>query len=105
MVQVDIIRPEALSDAERDAWAAFQQATPAFASPLLSAGFTDLVGAVREDVAVAVARRDGQIVGFLPHHRRPFRFARPVGAPFSDYHAFVSAPDPEIEAGALTKAW
>ena len=101
MVQVEIIRPADLSAAERGAWRAFMQATPAFASPLLSAGFTDLVAGVREDVAVAVARRSGRPIGFLPHHRRPFRFARPVGAPFSDYHAFVSQPDPGIDAEAL----
>ena len=103
-MQVDIVRPGDLTPAQRDAWAAFQQATPAFASPLLSAAFTDLVASVREDVAVAVVRRDERIVGFLPHHRRPFRFARPVGAPFSDYHAFVSTPDPGVDGAELLAA-
>jgi CelD/BcsL family acetyltransferase involved in cellulose biosynthesis len=101
LLQVDLVRPDALSDAERRAWAAFAAATPAFASPLLSAGFAELVGGVREDLVVAVVRREGEIVGFLPHHRRPFRFGRPVGAPFSDYHAFVSRPHPAVEAEAL----
>lgn len=101
MLQVDLVRPDALSDAERRAWAAFAAATPAFASPLLSVGFAELVGSVRDDLFVAVARREGEIVGFLPHHRRPFRFGRPVGAPFSDYHAFVCRPDPGVEAEAL----
>ena len=101
MVELDIVRPQDLSSADRGAWAAFVDATPAFASPLLCAAFTDLVGSVREDVAVAVARRDGRAIGFLPHHRRPSGFARPVGAPFSDYHAFVSEPDPGLAAWEL----
>ncbi|MEO6339118.1 MAG: GNAT family N-acetyltransferase [Caulobacteraceae bacterium] len=101
MLELDIVRPLDLSAADRGAWAAFVSATPAFASPLLSAGFTDLVGTVREDVAVAVVRRGGRAIGFLPHHRRPSGFARPIGAPFSDYHAFVSEPDPGLEGWEL----
>ena len=101
MLELDIVRPRDLSAADRGAWADFVGATPAFASPLLSAGFADLVGAVRDDVAVAVARRDGRTIGFLPHHRRPSGFGRPVGAPFSDYHAFVSEPDPGVAGWEL----
>jgi CelD/BcsL family acetyltransferase involved in cellulose biosynthesis len=101
LLQVDLVRPDALSAAERSAWAAFQAQTPEFASPLLSHGFAELVGGVRDDLVVAVARAAGEVVGFLPHHRRPFRFGRPVGAPFSDYHAFVSRPDPGVTAEAL----
>lgn len=33
-IQVDLIAPDALSAADRGAWAAFREAEPAFASPL-----------------------------------------------------------------------
>jgi CelD/BcsL family acetyltransferase involved in cellulose biosynthesis len=56
------------------------------------------VAAVRQDARVAVFRRGGRIVGFLAHHRRPGGLARPIGAPFSDYHALISKPDPGFTA-------
>ncbi len=58
----------------------------------------------RDDVYVAVFRRAGQVVGFLPHHRRPHRFARPVGAPFSDYSALITFPDAQIDGRKALKA-
>ncbi|MDC7676053.1 GNAT family N-acetyltransferase [Asticcacaulis machinosus] len=72
------------------------RATPDFRSPLLSPEFTQIVANIRHDVRVAVYRRKGQTIGFLPHHRRAGGMARPVGAPFSDYTAFISFPDPDI---------
>lgn len=78
-----------------------QAATPAFASPLLGPDFAQAVGEVRQDARVAVWRRDGAPVGFLAHHRRPTGFARPIGAPFCDYHALVSTPDFDLPASEV----
>ena len=97
MLQADILRPRDLSDADRSAWREFRAATPAFRSPLLSAEFAQAVGDVREDAAVAVYRQGGRTVGFLAHHRRPAGLARPIGAPWFDYHALVSAPDVRLD--------
>lgn len=85
--------PSDLSAAELAAWRAMATAHPAFASPLLGPDFAIEVGRVRDDARVAVWRRDHQPVGFLPHHRRPGGLARPIGSPFSDYHALVGAAD------------
>ncbi|ESQ77197.1 GNAT family N-acetyltransferase [Asticcacaulis sp. AC402] len=75
-------------------WRDLAAATPDFASPLLSPDFVRTVAQVRDDVHVCVYRRNGHTIGFLPHHRRPGRFARPVGAPFSDYSAVITAHEP-----------
>jgi CelD/BcsL family acetyltransferase involved in cellulose biosynthesis len=63
---------------------------------LLSPEFTLVVGEVRADARVAVWR-DGAAAGFLAHHRRPGGFARPIGAPFCDYHALVGSPDLQVD--------
>lgn len=80
----------ALSAEDVAAWRALCAAHPAFASPLLGADFTQTVAEVRDDARVAIWRREGRAVGFLPHHLRPGGFARPIGSPFSDYHALIS---------------
>jgi CelD/BcsL family acetyltransferase involved in cellulose biosynthesis len=98
MLQVDILSPQDLSGRDREAWQAFRKATPAFHSPLLGPDFAEIVAEVRTDTAVAVWRRKGRAIGFLAHHRRPAGLARPVGAPWSDYHALITAPGERLAA-------
>ncbi len=97
MVQAEIIRPDALKSEDRTAWQALRASAEAFASPLLGPDFAEAVGRVRADAAVAIFRRNGRAIGFLPHHRRPGGLARPIGAPFSDYHALIAEPDLKAE--------
>lgn len=92
-LHVEIKRPEALSGPDVAAWAAMQEAQPAFSNPLFGHAFSLAVAKVRVDVQVAVFRRGARAVGFLAHHRRPGGFARPIGAPFSDYQGIVSNGD------------
>jgi CelD/BcsL family acetyltransferase involved in cellulose biosynthesis len=71
-------------------------AEPRFANPLLTFEFAEAVGSVRADAHIAVYRRAGEPVAFLAHHRTASGLARPIGAPFSDYHALITQPDPGI---------
>jgi CelD/BcsL family acetyltransferase involved in cellulose biosynthesis len=105
MVSAQSVRPSDLSAAERQAWSDYCGATPLFRSPLLGPDFTEAVARRRNDVYVAVFRRNGRAVGFLPHHRRPSGFGRPIGSPFSDYHALVTEPGVRLDGGqALIEA-
>ena len=109
-MQADVLHPSELTRRDLGAWRELQAATPVFGSPLLGPDFAAAVGEVRADTRVAVLRRGGQAVGFLPHQRRPTGFARPIGAPFSDYHALVSAPGeslsgPEVLGAARLSAF
>ncbi len=97
------LHPGELSVEEIAAWRAITAAHPAFASPLLGPDFALAVGAVRADARVAVWRRDGEAVGFLPHHLKASGLARPIGAPLSDYHALVSKAPMDVRPG-LTEA-
>ena len=86
-----------LPDGEADVWRAFQGQQPAFANPLMGPDFARAVGRVRDDAEVVTYRRGDEVVGFLGLHRRPGGFARPLGAPFSDYHALITGPAPGVD--------
>lgn len=90
---VDICAVEDLTGADVSRWRTLQGSHPAFGSPLLSVDFAQAVARARDDVRVAVYRKEGLALGFLAHHRRPGGFGRPIGSPFADYHALVSTAD------------
>ena len=90
----DVTKVDELSAQDVKVWNDMLKAEPFFASPLLTPEFAAAVAAVRDDVRVAVFRRQGRPVGFLSHHRRPHRFARPAGAPFADYSALITFAQP-----------
>ncbi|MDI7775449.1 GNAT family N-acetyltransferase [Asticcacaulis sp. EMRT-3] len=97
MLTCDIVKAQDVSARDADIWRAMLAAEPALASPLLTPDFVQAVAGVRDDVQVAVYRQKGQTIGFLPHHRRPHGFGRPVGAPFADYSALISFADPPLD--------
>jgi CelD/BcsL family acetyltransferase involved in cellulose biosynthesis len=51
---------------------------------------------VRPDARVAVLKRDGSTVGVLAYHQRPLGYARPIGAPYADYHGVIARPEAGI---------
>jgi CelD/BcsL family acetyltransferase involved in cellulose biosynthesis len=104
MLTAELKRPDALTAREDAAWRAFCRATPAFRSPLTGPDFARAVARVRQDAAVAVLRDGGELVGFFAHHRRPGGVARPIGAPFSDRHAVITAADPGFSGPELLAA-
>ncbi len=102
MLRAETVNPNDLSPSDESAWRALCAAEPAYASPLLGPDFARAVAEVRADARVAIWRRHDRAVGFLPHHRRPRAFARPIGAPLSDFHALVASEDLNVgEALAL----
>lgn len=104
MLDVETLHPRDLTQADLRTWREMAAAEPAFASPLLGPDFARAVGAVRDDARVAVIRREGQTLGFLPHHRRPGAMARAIGSPLSDYHGLVSRADAGLDAAQVLRA-
>lgn len=108
-MDIDVLRPLDLSDADVAAWTRLQDARLEFGNPFLSpqwpralarAGGPD---AGRGRVAV-LRRRDGEAVGFLP--ARVGRYtAMPMGAPMSDYQALVAGADVEVDPERLARAF
>jgi len=104
MIQAEVLHPRALTQCDVDAWRAFCAADPAFANPLLGPDFARLVGGARPDARVAVLRRGGEAVGFLPFHGGRASVAQPIGCAFSDYHALVRAPGEPLDGGEALAA-
>jgi CelD/BcsL family acetyltransferase involved in cellulose biosynthesis len=104
MLDVETLHPRDLTEADLRTWRDMAAAEPAFDSPLLGPDFAQAVGLVREDARVAVIRRQGETLGFLPHHRRPGAMARAIGSPLSDYHGLVSRPDADLTAAEVLGA-
>ena len=104
MLDVETLHPRDLTEADLRMWRDMAAAEPAFDSPLLGPDFAQAVGVVRDDARVAVIRRDGETLGFLPHHRRPGAMARAIGSPLSDYHGLVSRPDAELTGARVLGA-
>lgn len=92
MLTAKTFHPRDLTAAQTENWRALAATHPDFASPLLAPGFAQAVGAVRDDARVTLWKRDGGIVGVLAYHLRPGAYARPIGAPLSDYHALIAEP-------------
>ncbi|HEX8472252.1 MAG TPA: GNAT family N-acetyltransferase, partial [Brevundimonas sp.] len=103
-LQVEIIKPEALSPAEETLWRAMLAANPDLASPYFRPEFTRIAGSISPEAAVAVFRQDGEIVGFFPHQTRGGTI-QPLGAPMNDYHGVIAfpgrAPDLDTVASLL----
>lgn len=93
MLTAETLHPNDLAEADAIAWRALCAATPAFGSPLLGPDFTRAVGRVRDDARVTLWRRGEELVAAFAYHRRPGGLARAIGAPLSDYHGLVRAPD------------
>jgi CelD/BcsL family acetyltransferase involved in cellulose biosynthesis len=89
--KVDILKADALGEAEWAAWRAFLAANPALNSPYFRPSFTRVAGRISPDAAVAVFSRGGEIVGFFPHQRRGAAI-QPLGAPMNDYHGVIARP-------------
>lgn len=104
MLDVETLHPSKLTPADIAVWRGMAASEPAFANPLLGPDFTQAVGRVRDDARVAIIRREGETLGFLPHHRRPGGLARAIGSPLSDYHGIVSRPDPGFRAEDVLRA-
>lgn len=94
----------ALGSSDIDAWTDMRAANPALYSPYFHPDYTALIGALRDDAFVAIAMNGDKYAGFFPYQGpKPGGngFARPIGAPMTDYHGFICAPKTVLEANTL----
>ena len=80
-----------MSEADQKAWAELRLANPHTYSPYFHLDYTRLLSELRDDVYIACIYKGQTPIGFLPYQGR--RFARPVGAPMTDYHGFICDSD------------
>lgn len=87
-------------------WQAFtdlRNADPRYDDPFFDPDFVRLVADVRPDTRIGVATDGQDCVGFWPLHKRSGGWARPIGGPFSDWHAPVLAQNSALSAEAFLK--
>ena len=96
-------RPGELTLPERREWSRLRAANPALYSPYFDPAYCDHVAALREDCYVIIAKRDTEIVGFLPYQSAG-RFAAPIGAPMTDYHGVIKAANEPLCLHKMLKA-
>lgn len=99
-LSVEIVGTGQLSPSDRALWLAWREADPQLASPFLHPDFARIAGEVAPGAAIAVLKRDGETVGFLPHQRRG-QGLQPLGAPLNDYHGLIAAPGLDLDLEAL----
>lgn len=81
-----------MTEADWSGWAEMRHANPSLISPYFHPDYTRLLSELRPDVrVVSVYDENGQPVAFLPIQGQ--RFARPVGAPMSDYHGLITSTE------------
>ncbi|WP_298914074.1 GNAT family N-acetyltransferase [uncultured Algimonas sp.] len=88
-----------LSDEDRAQWLSLRAGDPALESPYHHPDYHAMVDDHQGGVKVTLARQDGEIVALLPWQGRVF--ARPSGAPLSDYQAVIAKQCADIDAASL----
>ncbi len=102
-MNITLIAASELDASLQSTWRALQASHPALRSPYFAPEFTLAVAAVQPDVRIAVLEDGARVVGFFPHQAR-WRIGRPVGAPLSDHHGVVCAPDTSWDWQTLLRA-
>lgn len=99
---IETLRVSDLGVPERARWDSLRRANPALGSPYFDLRYIDVAGAVAPGARIAILRRDGQTVGFLPYQRRG-GLLQPLGAPMSDFHGLIAEVGAGLDLSALLR--
>jgi CelD/BcsL family acetyltransferase involved in cellulose biosynthesis len=111
-VDLEVVRPSALSPEDTARWRALQAADPGLDSPFLSPDWALAVERAQEGdsdpdprrgVRVAILRQNGEARGFFAA-RVGRATAMPVGAPMNDYQGLVAGPGVGLDPRRLLDA-
>ena len=102
-IEVEQRDPGALSATERQLWTAFRLSQPELSSPYFDVRYAVAAGKVAPHARVAVIRRRGRIVGFMPFQQRG-GMIQPLAAPLTDYHGVIAGPGARIDLAAVVRA-
>ncbi|MFI8928741.1 GNAT family N-acetyltransferase [Streptomyces sp. NPDC053474] len=103
-MDIEIHRPEKLTDSLRAAWYRAMDESPDYANPFLAPQFAAGIGGHRGGARVAVLREAGEAVGFFPYERNAVGVGRAVGLGLSDCQALVHRPGVTWNAQELLRA-
>lgn len=100
-LNTSILKADELPESVISAWHALRESNPRLYSPYFHPDYTRNVAQLVENVRVAVVKEGNEIVAILPFQGE--RFARPVGAPMTDYHGLICHPDCTLTLGDILK--
>lgn len=98
-LHIETVKFDDLSAADIAAWEGLRAANSALESPYHHSDYHACVNRHQGGSRVTVARRDGAIIALIPWQGG--KFARPSGAPLSDYQAIIAASDTDIDVTRL----
>ena len=90
-LQIEVVKADQLTVADRVLWRAMVEANPDLASPYFRWEFTEIAARISPNAAVAIFSRRGRTIGYFPHQRRGSAI-QPLGAPMNDYHGVIAMP-------------
>ncbi|MCA1709049.1 MAG: GNAT family N-acetyltransferase, partial [Actinobacteria bacterium] len=103
-MQITVVHPSELGQAELALWASFQRRNLALANPFLSPAFTVAVGRFRPRARVAVLTEGATITGFFPFERRSLGYGVPVAAGLTGCQGLIHAPGSDWDPQQLLSA-
>ena len=90
-LQIEVVKADQLTVADRVLWRAMVDGNPDLASPYFRWEFTEIAARISPNAAVAIFSRGGRTIGYFPHQRRGSAI-QPLGAPMNDYHGVIAMP-------------
>ena len=85
-----------MSAAQWQDYATLRNARSIYDDPFFDPDFARLVGEVRDDTRIGFASDKNGVFAIWALHIRPGNWARPIGAPFSDWNGPILAEDTEL---------
>lgn len=92
-MKYELYRPQEMSAEQWHIYAALRDARAIYDDPFFDPDFARLVGEVRDDTRIGFASDKKGVFAVWALHVRPGNWARPVGAPFSDWNGPILAED------------
>ena len=91
-----LYRPKEMSAEQWQIYTTLRNARAIYDDPFFDPDFARLVGEVREDTRIGFASDRNGVFAVWALHVRPGNWARPIGAPFSDWNGPILAEDTEL---------
>jgi len=95
-IKIETIPASELSPTDKSAWLAMRSDNPALYSPYFHADYAEILGQLREDAFILIARDNSGPRAFLPYQGGA-SFTVPLGAPMTDYQGFIAAQDSALD--------
>jgi len=94
--KIQVITPQSLSGPILERWSQLRAQSSVYSSPYFDAEFIKAVGRVRDDVRIAVAEVNDQVVAVLPFQENTSGHAVPAGGLLNDWHGVLGKRSPEL---------